>query len=672
MENVLILLIILPFVGALISFLIGLSNERLRDIFTVILTACELLLLTLIWGRVQSGGMELYVPDIMGTGLYLKLDVFRYVFVWITSLIWFLTTIYSTQYILKYKNRNRYYTFFILTFASTIGIFISENILNLFTFFEIMSITSYILVIHDEDRYTHEAGRTYIGMAIGGGLILLMGLFLLFDYTATLNISEIPDAINDIGNIKYLISSLMIIGFGVKASIVPLHIWLPKAHPAAPAPASAVLSGILVKTGIFGIIITVNIIMNGDFILSSIIMGIGFVNMILGGFLALFQRNIKRILAYSSMSQIGYILLGIGLIGLLKEHKIIAIYGVVMHIFNHAIFKVLLFLVVGIIYMIIHDVSINVVRGFGKHKGLLKAVFIVGALAIMGIPGTNGFISKTILHDALSEAHHQYDSYWFVVAEVLFVLGSSLTVAYLMKIFVAVFVDSSEKYIGQYKDHIRKRAILPMVILSIMVFYIGINPNLVLKFMTGIESTFGVTSSFHIDFYSFDSLKSTMIVLVIGLFIYFGFVKKYLLKIIDGKKMYVNPSLNWISLEKDIYLPVLKAIYRTSSDFFHIIDNSAINVIKNLTIGIKKLSEFDFEEEKNKKINKEVSVGMSKIEGIKDAYGNIRDQGSEKAKGELTNFLISVRNKMNSIIYSIFIFALILVIFLVSLVLLNR
>ena len=195
-----------------------------------------------------------------------------------------------------------------------------------FTFFEIMSFTSYALVIHDEDDYSHEAGDTYITMAVAGGLVLLMGLFLMYNYTQTLEISQLYDKIYTIGNMKYVISALIIIGFGVKAGMFPLHNWLPKAHPAAPAPASAILSGILLKTGIFGILVTSQIIMKGDIYISTAIFVLGLINMFLGGLLAIFQRNIKRILAYSSMSQMGYILVGIGLMGILKEHNAVAIY----------------------------------------------------------------------------------------------------------------------------------------------------------------------------------------------------------------------------------------------------------------------------------------------------------------------------------------------------------
>ena len=240
--------LLIPFVGAIIGFLIGRKSEKLRDILNDLMTGLVFLIVIFLYPYIGGRGLEMEIPDIMGTGLFLKLDAFRYIFVFITALVWFLTTIYSTQYLIKYKKRNRYYAFFILTYASTMGIFLSDHMLNLFTFFEIMSITSYFLIIHDEDEYTRDAGRTYLTMAIAGGMILLMGLFLLYDYTGTLRISEIPSETVHMGSVKYIIATLIIIGFGVKACMMPLHVWLPKAYSAAPAPATAVLSGILASS----------------------------------------------------------------------------------------------------------------------------------------------------------------------------------------------------------------------------------------------------------------------------------------------------------------------------------------------------------------------------------------------------------------------------------------
>ncbi|TCO72661.1 complex I subunit 5 family protein [Marinisporobacter balticus] len=640
----LLIILLLPAVAGFVGYLIGKKSERNRDLFNIIITGIEFLIVILLYKEVSNAPVNLFISDIMGTGLHLKLDIFRYIFVWISSFIWFLTTMYSTQYLIKYKNRNRYYAFFMLTLASTIGIFLSENILNLFTFFEIMSFTSYALIIHDEDQYALDAGKIYIGMAIAGGMVLLMGLFLLYEYTGVLNITEIGEKLIQLGNIKYLISFLIIVGFGVKASIVPLHVWVSKVYPAAPTPASAILSGVLLKTGLFGILITTQYLMQGDFMISAVILILGLMNMFIGGLLALFQRNIKRILAYSGMSQAGYILVGIGLMGVLKENKLIAVYGTLYHIINHALFKVLLFMGTGIIYMVLHEVSINQIKGFGKHKQGLKIVFLVGFLAIIGMPGFNGFISKTLLHEALAEAGHRYPNIGLTIAGMIFTISSSFTVAYMLKIFITVFMENDEKYKGQFKEPICKRALLPMVVLSVAVIYIGMRPETVLTIIDQAIKNFGVDGEIEIHFYTFNNIKASLFTIGLGVGIYVIFVRKYLRKKDGNSSFYVNPSLNWFNLERNVYEPSLMAIFTSTSVVFHVIDRGVVNFVHYTSNKVNKFSGMQIK---------------------RDSYGQIKDSYVEM--NSLKDFLNKLAKNMNSLTYSVFIVATILVVTLVML-----
>ncbi|QXM06900.1 complex I subunit 5 family protein [Crassaminicella indica] len=656
-KTALLIILLLPGISALIGWILGRKNEGYRDAFNVLMTGVEFLLVILLYQRVLKEPIILFIPDIMGIGLYLKLDAFRYIFVLITTFVWFLTTMYSTQYLIRYKNRNRYYAFFMLTLASTVGIFLSENILNLFTFFEIMSFTSYALIIHDEDEYAHDAGKSYLGMAIAAGMILLMGLFLLYDYTATLNVSELAENVRDIGNIKYLISALIIIGFGTKASMFPFHVWLPKAHPAAPTPASAVLSGILIKTGIFGMIITVWTMMEGDLFISTAILVLGFVNMFMGGFLALFQRNIKRILAYSSMSQAGYIMVGIGLVGMLKKHETVAIYGTFYHILNHAIFKVLLFMGAGIIYMILHELSINVIRGFGRHKSLLKCVFFVGLLAIIGMPGFNGFISKTLLHHAMAEAHNMYHSMWWTLGEVIFTISSGFTVAYLLKIFIAVFMEKNEKYRGQYKEHIRKRAIFPMAVLGIVVILVGLKPNILLPLIESAVKTFNIDEHIKFNLYTYENVQSSIITILIGVFIYLGFVQMYLRKHDGNESFYINPSLNWFNLERDLYHPMLKIIFMITSAIFHFLDRIVVDMAYLGKAGIKALSGIQIRRERYRKPGNKDAIDIKHfIEDITFEFHSLSD------------VLGAICKNVNSLMYSLFMIAIVLAMVLVIMI----
>lgn len=648
MNYIFYIILIVPLLASIVGFVIGRYNEKIRDRFNIAITFIVFLAITYIFPQVYNESIELFIKNIMGTGLSLKIDMFRYIFIWLTSLIWFLVTVYSVQYLNSYKNRNRYYLFFMLTYWSTLGIFISENLLNLFTFFEIMSLTSYPLIIHDEDEYSHEAGDTYIIMAVTGGLVLLMGLFLLFDYTQTLEMSSLKNSLDSLGGIKYAIVSLIVFGFGIKAGMFPLHIWLPKAHPAAPAPASAVLSGVLLKTGIFGIMITSQIITPNDKNISLAILILGFITMFLGGFLALFQRNIKRILAYSSMSQMGYILVAIGLMGILEEHKYMAFYGTTYHIINHMIFKVLLFMGAGVIYMYLHELSINHIGGFGKNKKLLKFLFFIGICGITAMPGFNGFISKNIIHHALIESKMLYKSLWISFADIIFVLSSGFTVAYLLKIFMALFIEEgvASNYKGKIK--ISKVTFFPMIILAFMTIFLGVRGDLVMKILYKSAEAFNIEAHSIGNFYSIGNIKSSMISVIIGVLIYKFFIKKVLRKGNGNNWWYENIALNWFSLEKNIYIPVLKSVIHYSSLILRVFDEGLLNLIYGINYLFRKIGE------------KQIDLTYK--------YKRHLDKKNQSKQKSLNESFSKTMNMMSSITYSIYVFAIVLIILLMILI----
>lgn len=652
---VLLYIIFIPFIGSFVGFIIGRKEEKWRDIFNIIITGLNFSLITFLYKNVMSEKIEIFIPNVMGTGLYFKLDMYRYIFVWLTALIWFLITIYSTQYLISYKNRNRYYLFFMLTYWSTLGVFISQNFLNLFTFFEIMSLTSYPLIIHDEDKCSHEAAETYIIMTVIGGLVLLMGLFLLYDYTQTLDIYEMRLLLKNIGNIKYLITGLIIFGFGVKAGMMPVHIWLPKAHTSAPAPASAILSGVLLKTGIFGILITSEIIVPGDIYVSRTLLILGFLTMFIGGFLAIFQRNIKRILAYSSMSQMGYIIVGTGLTGMLQKNKYMALYATLYHIINHMVFKVLLFMGAGIIYMTLHKLSINDIGGFRRNKKVLKVVFFIGVCGIIGMPGFNGFISKNMLHHALTEAVGLYGGFWLHFAEAVFVISSAFTTAYILKLFVAVFVEKSNDDMESIRIKATGRALVPMAILAFITVFIGIYPKFIINILSKSVETFNIYHKIEFHFYTAQNIKSSFISIGLGVLIYVFFIRKVLKKESEENWWYENIALNWFSLEKNVYIPVFKMLFKISSFVLKLCDEGLLKFIKLIRNVIHELGKMPLKYKENSRdrfIEKVNNISKSQVASTTN----------------LNKEIGKVSYRMNSITYSIYIFGVVLLICLVVLI----
>lgn len=628
MDRLLLFILLFPTITTSISYFVGKRNELYRNIINILTTLVNFLVILYMYKYIKEGTLNFQVTYVMGTGLNLKLNSFRYIFVLITSFIWFIVNIYSSQYLFNYIHRNRYHFFFMVTYISTLGIFISENIINLFTFFEIMSFSSYPLIIHDEDDEAHEAGETYMNMAVAGGMILLMGIFIMYSYTQVLNVSELYLVLPRIGPIKYVISSLLIIGFGIKAGIVPLHIWLPKAHPAAPTPASAILSGILVKTGIFGVMLTVIFLMDKDFYLSLGMVIFGFINIFTGGILALFPVNIKRTLAYSTMSQIGYIILGIGLMGLMKDHGYLAVYGTMFHIFNHAVFKVMLFMGVGIIYMITHELNINKLYGFGRFKPILKITFFIGFCAIIGLPGFNGYLSKTLIHHSLTEYLHDFSSPIRITVEILFTLGSSITTAYLLKLYISLFVEDNSKYYASYRKYINKRALFPMVISSIIIIYIGINPNIFERYFFSLYNIFSIDlHSVHtIQFYSLKNMFSSFLTIGLGIIIYLKYVLPNLRQEKNGHMDYFDKTRNWISIEENIYNPVFKFMFLVSTFILRIFDTLLLKIAAYISYSLRFAANIEFQTYPNP---------MDKLNSmIYSFYIKFKDRKSKKTKKE--------------------------------------
>jgi formate hydrogenlyase subunit 3/multisubunit Na+/H+ antiporter MnhD subunit len=563
--------------------MLGYRGKQIRDAFNVLATSIVLLMIIMLYPEVSQGTLEYSVPDIMGTGLHLKVDMLRYAMLVISGLAWFLAIMFSTQYIVKYRHRNRFYMFFMMTYGFTLGVFMSDNILNLFTFFEGMSLASYALVIHDEDEYSHEAGISYLSMGVAGGMILLMGIFLAFDYTGTLEISGIAEGLATVEMSKqYMVGALLLIGFGIKASMFPLHTWLPQTYTAAPAPATAILSAILLKTGLFGIIITVVELLGGNETVSYIVFTIGLINILFGGFLAVMQRNIKRIIAYSSMSQTGFMLLGIGLVGILDHHGGIALLGTVMYMINHAIFKLLLFFGAGVIYMILREMSLNKIWGFGRHKKRLKFFFLVGIFGIIGMPGFNGYTSKTLIHEAIIEAQHLTHSQFFTISEIIFYFGGALTVAYMMKLFVAIFVEDNPEFMGQYKAHFRKRAQVPLFILAGIIIAIGLFPNAVVSTLTSQGTLLHYEVPQSVEFFSYTALASSFITLMFGAMIYLFIVQEWLIKNGEKGPLYVNPTYTGFNLERNLYFPLALGIFKGMSIFFKFLDTWLVNLVNFL------------------------------------------------------------------------------------------
>lgn len=573
--NILVyLMVFMPIVGAVVSYLIGRKSKKGRDYFVNIITIVEFVFaVMLVMAGAEYDGMIIYVPEVCGMGLTFTIDGFRVLYAAIACFMWMMTSLFSNEYFEHYRNRNRYFFFQLITLGATAGVFLSADLYTTFIFFEIMSFASYVWVAHDEKYESMRAAATYLAVAVIGGLTLLMGLFLLYTQTGTLQINELYEASQ--GKNVYPACLCMLVGFGAKAGAFPLHIWLPKAHPVAPAPASALLSGILTKTGVFGVLVISCQILLHDPMWGTFILIVGLITMFLGALLAVFSIDFKRTLACSSVSQIGFILVGVGMQGLLGEHNEIAIRGTALHMVNHSLFKLVLFMAAGVIYMNIHKLDLNDIRGFGRKKPLLKFIYLMGALGIGGVPLWSGYISKTLLHESMVEYIHELEGVNVLnsilslgnmqLFEWIFLISGGMTIAYMTKLYVAVFVEKNHDAAVQEKYDGMKRYMSPLSA-GVLTFcaalfpIMGIWPYKTMDKMADMSEGFmgWNHAGYSVDYFTWTNLKGSVISIVIGMIIYFAFIRPFLMKKKeDGSREYVNRWWKYLDLEDYFYRPVL-------------------------------------------------------------------------------------------------------------------
>lgn len=566
--NILICSIVFfPIAAAFLSYLLGRKTKTGRDLFVWSAVGMEFVL-SLILFVTRDAAVLVTVPGVCGFGLSFTADGFRAVYCVIAALMWLVTGLFSPEYFGHYRNRNRYYLFLLITLGATEAVFLSADLYTTFVFFEIMSLCSYVWVAQDEKAESLRAGATYLAVAVIGGMVMLMGIFLLYHRAGTLMIDRLPADAS-----LWPAALCMFVGFAGKAGAYPIHIWLPKAHPVAPAPASALLSGILTKTGIFGILVISCRMMIHEERWGAFVLVIGVITMFLGALLALFSVNFKRTLACSSVSQIGFILVGVGMLVLLGEENVLAARGTFLHMVNHSLFKLILFLVAAVIYRNTHKLDLNDIRGFGRKKPLLKFVYLMGALGIGGIPGWSGYISKTLLHEGIveyihaMEGGHLHASIFTAgnmkVIEWIFLISGGLTVAYMCKLFVAVFLEedcdkSVQKRYDANKPYWTKISAAALTAVACLIPVLGMLPGHTMDAMADMAQAFlGVHHAGHdVHYFTWVNLKGSVISVAIGAALYLTVVRHWMM----AEGAYVDRWPRRLDLEEGLYRPLVLTV----------------------------------------------------------------------------------------------------------------
>lgn len=573
----LLLLISGPFAGAFLSYLIGRRSERARNLFDVLLTLAVLLTVGGLYPAVSQGPLSVHVPQLMGTGLDLRVGPLQYLLLLLTAFIWFIGTVFLIQYVPARLNRNRFHFFYLLTFAGSLGFFAAENILNQFTFFEILSLSAYFLIIHDEDEYAHQAGTLYVTMAILGGLLVLMGILTAYEATGTLMLDELAQRLPAMETERTIVGSLLFIGYMVKAGIFPLHIWVPKAYAAAPAPATVILTGVLAKTGLYGLYTTIVLLTGSNPVFAWAALILGALTLLHGGLMALFQRNIKRLLAFGSMSQYGLILGAIGLGALAGPEGAEATAGAFMMMVNHSLFKAMAFLSIGLLYLRVSDLSLNQIHGIGRRAMPMTAAILFSALAAWGFPGFSGYWGKTLVHDSLAHWAHTLPHWGALVSEGLFTLGSALTAAYTLKLISALVVDPSSEFSGLVWLKRQKRSYVPLLLAGTAILLLGFLPAPVTAVISG-----GLGHSLALPAVTAEHLVQVLIPVSLGILLHFVITRRLLRKVTDGEICYINPLSSGPTLETHFYMPIAGALIGRSTAVFTLFDSGLSRAVTSV------------------------------------------------------------------------------------------
>jgi multicomponent Na+:H+ antiporter subunit D len=394
----------LPLVVAALLPLIGKISKRVLPDLLANAVFLVLLVLAVTAGRqVISEGPVLKQLNWLGepVGITVAVDGFSLFMLMAISLLTLCVSLYSINYMERYGAKANYYALLLMMAAGMNGLVLVTDLFNVYLFLEVAAIASYALVAYGLEHDELEASFKYLMLSVIASAAILISIAVLFGMTGSLGFTAVAAGLRSL-DAKFAVgfcAALFIMGFGLKAALIPFHAWLPDAHPSAPAPISAILSGLLIKvSGVYALTRILFNVFGLTPALSQVLMYLGAVSIVVAAFLALGQKDMKRLLAYSSISQVGYVVLGIGI------GTPLGIAGGLFHLFNHALAKGLLFLNSGSVQYATGTRNLEEMGGLAKRMPVTAATSLIGSLSIAGVPPLGGFWSKLIIIMALVQA----------------------------------------------------------------------------------------------------------------------------------------------------------------------------------------------------------------------------------------------------------------------------
>lgn len=499
--SLLLLSVLLSTVGAVLSLLFKASDDAARSVASLAGIAAAI-------AGLASGLSSLtgaaHVLDVAGpypfAHFVLRIDPLAGLLIGVISLLSLVAWIYGLAYVKEYGGRGvgAMGFFMNLFIASMLLVIAADNAFWFLIFFEMMSLASYFLVIFDQDEEAVGAGFLYFFVAHAGSVLIMAAFFLMANYAGTFDFADfratsVPAPVN---SIVFLLGFL---GFGAKAGMIPLHIWLPRAHPAAPSHASSLMSGVMIKIGVFGILkVGIDLLgANGGVLWwGLLVLAFGAVSSVLGVIYALAEHDIKKLLAYHSVENIGIILLGVGvgMIGLATNHPALAVLGLMAglyHLLNHAVFKGLLFLGAGSVIFRMHTKDMEEMGGLARNMPWTALSFLVGALAISAIPPLNGFVSEWYTYQSLFSA--ALDGTPLVkfaapIAAVALALTGALAVMCFVKAYGVMFSGAPRSEHAAHAREVPAPMVVGMVILALACVVLGLAAPVVAPVMANVAA----------------------------------------------------------------------------------------------------------------------------------------------------------------------------------------
>ena len=473
---------------------------------------------------------------------HISVDGISALFLSIIAIASVATVLYSRGYVGGYLERyssthiSLHYTALLLLVVSMMLVVITSGGFSFLFSWELMTIASFILILFEAERQeVRRAALNYLVMMHIGFMFLVAGFVMLYNVTDSANFAAVECYFKVAAPLPLFM--MLFIGFGMKAGLFPMHIWLPEAHPAAPSHVSAIMSGVMIKTGIYGILRLMQAIDNNIDLLYNIgliVLLAGIITGIWGVIFAAMQNDVKRLLAYSSIENIGVILIGLGVaaVGHAAGSNLIGMCGMcgaLLHIVNHSLFKTMLFFSAGNIYSRMHTTAMNQMGGLAKHMPVTAILMLFATVAICALPPLNGFVSELLIYigmfNGVSDGHEVLYAVGGIIA--LSLIGGVVVLAF-TKLYGIVFLGSPRSHHVAECTEVDNQRIAAMAIPAALILFVGLLPQLAIRPIALVaEAVTGANSSIAVNQFTpmLTSLSCVGIILI--LVIALLFVMKY-------------------------------------------------------------------------------------------------------------------------------------------------